>query len=238
MIKQILHDDNYNRNPLFFEYLNKKGYSRQLLHKYVLNGWFERIANGVYKKPELEVTPIAIVTAIQKQLGEKVYLGATAALSEQNVNFNLRQTRVFEVFTPSNYKPTRWLKSVKQIRWVKASLFKTTNGLHIYNEILMSTPERAILEAISLIPRDMEYEEAYHLLEILPTLRKSLLQELLEDCKSIKTKRLFLYMSEMVAHGWFAGLNINSISLGSGDRQIVKKGVYNRKYKIVVPEIT
>jgi len=238
MLKRILQDEAYNNMPFFFEYLKKNGFSRQLIHKYVLSGWLEKIAQGVYQKPGIDFSPIAVIRALQKQLGIEIYLGAATALSVQNVSFNLRTERNIEVFIPLNYRPTRWLKSIKQIRWFKASLFKTTKGLHIYNDIFISTLERAILETISLVPVNMEYEEAYHLLELLPTLRKTLLQELLQECHSVKTKRLFLYMAETIAHNWFSGLDLTTINLGHGDRQIVKNGVYNKKYKIIIPEVT
>lgn len=238
MLKKILQDEYYNKGPLFLEYLKEKGCSRQLIHKYIHNGWLQKIAQGVYSKPDLFFTPVDIISAIQKQLKVQVFLGATSALSSQNINFNLRQESNVQAFVPVTYRPTHWLRSVKGLFWFKASLFTHNQGLHLYNGILMSTPERAILEAISLIPKHMEYEEAYHLLELMPALRVSLLQELLQECKSIKTKRLFLYMAELIAHNWYPSIELTHINLGSGDRQVVKNGIYNKKYKLIVPEIS
>ena len=72
-------------------------------------------------------------------------------------------------------------------------------------------------------------------MEGLTTLRPKLVQRLLEECKSIKVRRLFLLMAEYSNHDWFKELNVEKIDLGSGKRVIVKNGVLDKKYKITVP---
>ena len=67
-------------------------------------------------------------------------------------------------------------------------------------------------------------------------MRPKLLQERLENCKSIKVKRLFLYIAEKVNHNWFKYLNAEQIDLGLGIREIEKHGQHIRKYQIVVKE--
>ena len=72
-------------------------------------------------------------------------------------------------------------------------------------------------------------------MEGLNNLRPNQVQKLLEDCSSIKVKRLFLYLAEKANHNWVKHLNTERIDLGSGKRSIVKNGVYDSKYKITVP---
>ena len=72
-------------------------------------------------------------------------------------------------------------------------------------------------------------------MEGLNNLRPDLVQNLLENCSSIKVKRLFLYLAEKASHGWVQHIKLDKIDLGSGKRSIVKNGVYNSKYKITVP---
>ncbi len=62
-----------------------------------------------------------------------------------------------------------------------------------------------------------------------------LLQQLLEENSSVKVKRLFLYMAEKAGHSWFHDLNLDRIYLGKGKRSNVKNGVYDPKYKIILP---
>lgn len=100
----------------------------------------------------------------------------------------------------------------------------------------ISSPERAILECLYLTPNRIDLIECYHLMEGLVNLRPHVIQELLESCKSIKVKRLFLYMAEKAGHSWLKYLDQSKIELGFGDRLVVKNGVYIKRYGITVPK--
>lgn len=67
-------------------------------------------------------------------------------------------------------------------------------------------------------------------------LRPKSVQELLENCSSIKVKRLFLYLAEKLKHPWLYFVDLFKVDLGSGKRSLVKNGVYVDKYKITVPK--
>ena len=73
-------------------------------------------------------------------------------------------------------------------------------------------------------------------MEGLTTLRPKLLQPLLEQCSSIKVKRLFLYMAEKAGHDWFQRLDTSKFNLGAGARTVTKGGVYVSSYGLTVPE--
>lgn len=61
-------------------------------------------------------------------------------------------------------------------------------------------------------------------------------QAVLEACRSVKVKRLFLWFVERHAHPWFGRLDLKRIDLGRGKRQIVVGGRLDSKYQITVPE--
>jgi len=92
------------------------------------------------------------------------------------------------------------------------------------------------MERLYLAPEYYNLADLYYVMEALNTLRPNLVQQLLEDCKSIKVKRLFLYMAEKSGHSWFNYLDLKRISLGGGKRVIAKNGVYNTKYQITLPK--
>ena len=56
------------------------------------------------------------------------------------------------------------------------------------------------------------------------------MQQLLENCTSVKVKRLFLYLAEKSDHEWVKFLNKEIIDLGKGKRSFAKKGVYVPQY--------
>ncbi len=104
--------------------------------------------------------------------------------------------------------------------------------------ILLSSAERAYLEYLDELPKKYSYQEALEILENLPALRSQLLQSLLENCKSIKVKRLFLHLAEKANHPWFKKLDLKKINLGTGKRVIFPNGILDPEYLITVPKGT
>ncbi len=100
---------------------------------------------------------------------------------------------------------------------------------------MMSSAERAIMEQIQLAGTNDDIDHVLQLMEGLTTLRPGVVQYLLENCRSIKVKRVFLWSAEKTGHEWFQRLELSRIKLGNGKRQIYKGGRFNRKYGITVP---
>jgi hypothetical protein len=102
--------------------------------------------------------------------------------------------------------------------------------------LTVSAPERAALELLRLVPHRESYEEARLLFEGLTTLRPKLVQQLLEECRSVKVKRLFLHLAEACGLPWIGKLDIGRVDLGRGKCVIVTGGRFDAKYQIAVPE--
>ena len=88
--------------------------------------------------------------------------------------------------------------------------------------LVMSSPERAIFEALDELP---DYESFHNLdmqFEGLINLRPKLLAELLTNCQKIKVRRLFFVLADRHVHAWRKRLNPESFNLGSGDRALVR----------------
>lgn len=102
--------------------------------------------------------------------------------------------------------------------------------------LVTSSPERAILELMDELPRNESFHQVDMIMEGLVNLRPRRLQTLLEDAKSIKVKRLFLFFADRHQHKWLSHLDRKRISLGSGKRVIFQGGILDSKYRITVPE--
>ena len=100
----------------------------------------------------------------------------------------------------------------------------------------ISSSERAMVELCYRVSEKAGYDEAYYIMQGLNTLRPGVLSDLLEKCRSIRVKRLFLHMAEACGHDWIKKIDSGRIFLGKGARQFYKGGVYDKKYKITVPE--
>jgi hypothetical protein len=102
--------------------------------------------------------------------------------------------------------------------------------------LTLSTPERAILELLDELPDRESFHQADKLMEGLVNLSPRRLQKLLEDCKSVKVKRLFFFFSDRHAHAWFKRIDRTRIDLGKGKRMLARGGKLDQAYGITVPE--
>ena len=91
------------------------------------------------------------------------------------------------------------------------------------------------MECLHLYPEYFSLLDSYYVMEMMTTLRPALVQQLLEECSSIKVKRLFLYMAEKAGHNWFSALNLSKLDLGKGIRNISATGRYDNNYQIIIP---
>lgn len=103
-------------------------------------------------------------------------------------------------------------------------------------QLVMSTPERAILELLDEVPKRETFHQADVLMEGLRNLSPRRLQMLLGDCRSVKVKRLFFWFAERHNHAWLQKLDHSKIDLGKGKRMLVHGGKLDPKYNITVPE--
>ncbi len=102
--------------------------------------------------------------------------------------------------------------------------------------LMISLPERAILELLDDVPQRETFQQADMLLEGLHNLRPRLLHKLLLECRSVKVKRLFLWLGERHRHPWITKLDPTGIELGQGKRMLVSGGKLDKKYNITVPQ--
>ena len=102
--------------------------------------------------------------------------------------------------------------------------------------LTLSTPERAVLELLDELPSRESFDEVDHIVEGLVNLRPARLQKLLEDCRSVKVKRLFFFFADRHRHAWSKRLDKSAVDLGSGKRALVAGGRLDPTYNITVPE--
>jgi hypothetical protein len=226
--------------------LNALGIYRQLATKYVQHGWIERLGTGAFIRSGDSVNWQGGLYALQAELDMTVHVGARTALELQGRSHFVplgRHKKVVLVSDQPEQLPT-WFRNHPWEASVEhrcLSLFEHLSEEAVTNldcggfQVVMSSPERAIMEQIRLAGTNDDIKQVYQLMEGLGTLRPKVLQELLESCRSTKVKRLFLWSAETVGHAWFGRLDLSRIDLGKGKRQIYTGGQLNQKYQITVP---
>jgi hypothetical protein len=230
---------------LLSSWLVSQGYPYELQQQYRKSGWLKSIGKGAMLKSGDPLLLSGAISALQSQSNTNLHLGGRSALelngiahylqlsSSEATLFALGKTKL-----PSWFINNEWDVIPKVFR---TSLFEDDNiGLtdsqDVGIDMKISGTGRAMMECLSLCPTEFSLAEAYELMEGLSTLRPKQVQELLESCTSIKTKRLFLYFAERAGHSWFKYIDQTNIVLGSGNRSLVDNGVLISKYKLVLPK--
>ncbi|MFC2098471.1 type IV toxin-antitoxin system AbiEi family antitoxin [Bacteroidota bacterium] len=229
---------------LLASWLEKNGISRDLQQYYLKSGWLESYGFGVFKRPNEDVKWSGALNSIQRQSELPVHGGGLTSLSLQGLSHYVRiEKELLYLFSPQYVKLPKWFFNQewsKQILHVKTKFLPADLTLSDYSldglKIQISSPERAILECLYLTPNRFDLIECYQILEGLVNLRPKIIQALLEECSSIKVKRLFLFLASKANHRWLDFVDQSRIELGTGDRVIVNGGVYISNYKISVPK--
>lgn len=240
-IKQIL-DELGTDTLLFASWLTAKGVTGKEQASYVQSGWLERVSHGVYQVAGMNVSLFGAISAYNSQLGKQCTVGAETALELRGYMHYVPMGKPLAfIFTAPHHELPSWFLARewnRTLRYHTSSLFGTegleemeTDG----HKLLVSCPERAILECLNRPHATTSLLDTYYLMELLTPLRPKVLQQLLEKCSSVKAKRLFLYMAEKADHPWWKALDTSRIDIGSGRRMIVPKGKFVSKYNITIP---
>lgn len=228
---------------LFGSWLSSRGLDARGQYSYMKSGWLDRMSKGVYKIHGTTPTLMATISSYNSQLGKSCIVGAYTALELRGYSHYLPMGKpIAYLFTDKTNKLPSWLLKGEwdmDIRYMTTSflgdeLFGGEILTVNQSDLLVSSPERAILECLNLPDAASSLLDIYYIMEGMTTLRPKLVQTLLEACTSQKVKRLFLYMSEKAGHSWFKAIELDNINLGTSRFMITPTGKYIKKYNMTV----
>jgi hypothetical protein len=202
------------------------------------------LGRGAFKRPMETVIWQGALYSLQAQLRLPVHVGALTALEMSGNSHYVRfaNTKAY-LFSPLNVALPLWFRTHwgDDVRHTQTKLLPPDLGL-----IEQRTPEgfvwktsiseRAVLELLHLAPKAFDLVEAGMIIEGMTTIRPKLMQSLLEQCTSLKVRRLFLYLAERANLPVMRHLEIDRIELGAGDRSLVPNGRYVAKYRLILPK--
>lgn len=227
-------------------WLDQTGVDGTQQRRYMRAGWLEAIGPGALKRGGESLDWLGGLYAVQHQARLNIHVGGRTALGLQGQAHYLElNQRIVQLFAPLGVNLPLWFRNHD---WgVRPELHRTDflppdvalvdveRGAF---SVKVSSGARALMECLYLAPDHFDLVEAYQIMEGLTTLRPVTVQRLLEQCRSVKVKRLFLFMAERAGHAWFKHLDITParVDMGSGKRSLTHGGgVYVPKYQITVP---
>lgn len=226
-------------------WLKGKGVDRRLADKYVQSGWLTRVGYGAYLRAGSTVDWPGGIQTLQIQLGLDIHPGAITAIELRGYAHYLalggREVILFGkpgMKLPAWFAEHQWSQPVTLVTTgVFTSDDTATSPLQFDTvELYVATLERAAFEMMYLVPKRQSYEEALQIMESLTSLRPQVVQQLLESCTSVKTKRLFMHVAERLNHQWLKRLDLSKVDFGSGRRTIHAGGRLDNKYDLVIAD--
>ena len=220
------------------EMLLEQGLTHSDIQKYLGSNWLEQVGHGAYKKFGDNVKWQGAVYGLQGN----AHIGGRSALvlSGMAHYLNMGKNQI-DLFSNNYHSLPLWFKNNDwgaDIRHLKTN-FLPEIAIDDYNvenfTIKVSSPERSALELVYFIGKVYSFDECRLLAENWRFLRPDIMQQLLENCTSIKAKRLILYFAYSMKMAWYDKLDLKNIDLGKGYRKIVENGIYDEKFKIMVP---
>jgi len=230
-------------NGLFFsEWMKKEGYSGQLVKRYRDSGWLDMLSRGVmYRKGTLP-TAYAALASYNQQLKRTFRVAAHSALELAGFNHYVPMGKPLLVVASDNAVMPNWMKSDLFDKTFEVFSTDTFSEPEVSQtrvgtvELLVSAPEQAFFECLLLAPKQYSYMDLFYIMEQLTSLRPDKIESLLRTTKSIRIRRMFLYMAEKAGHYWFHMLDVHNIDLGMSKMQLAPGGIYIPKYRITVPK--
>jgi len=236
------------------KWLIENNLTRHAIDNLVKSNQLESISKGVYVRNSSKITWQSVVFSLQSILKTDLVVGGITALEMQGLSHYLSLSENKIVHLYGNEVLPQWLENldlnVKFVRHTTNSLFvakiEENKQLHPFTsekdwdndkrKLIISSPERAYLEVLLDVPQKTTFEHADQLMQGLTTLSPRNLQKVLECCQNVKVKRLFFWFADRQNYVWLSKINRESITLGSGNRMLIKGGKLDTKYKITVPE--
>jgi hypothetical protein len=243
-------------------WLTRQGYSTSLRSQYVSAGWLEQPARRVYRRPRGALSWQQVVVSLQTLLNYPLVVGGRAALDLQGYAHYLSQS-LQEVHLYGPKPPPKWVHTLRlQARFYyhnSARLFGgevatghnslasdpktyidggfTAQPIGQWDwRLIVSTPERALLELLDELPNRESFEQVDKLMEGMTGVSPHRMQRMLANCRSVKVKRLFFFFADRHQHRWLKHLDRKAIDLGSGKRRLVRGGKLDSRYQITVPQ--
>ncbi|MDD5242310.1 MAG: type IV toxin-antitoxin system AbiEi family antitoxin domain-containing protein [Sulfuricella sp.] len=185
--------------PMDLAMLDTQGVSAFLAAKHARSGWLKRLAQGVYAFAGDTLNRDQCLLFLQGHI-PGLHVAGKTALAWQGVRHNLSLREHLMLWgDDKRAKLPLWFVGQFPASYRSTTLFSpkaSASGIGtppgILEGVRVSVPERAVLEMLYEVGKSQDMEEAKNLFESLRGLRFEVMGDILSQCSSVKTVRLFL----------------------------------------------
>ena len=213
--------------PLDVAFLKEQGLSAAHASHLAKAGWLTHLSRGVYMLPGDTLSRDGCLAYLMRRHAG-LHVGAKTALAWRGVKHNISFRETISLWSEQPLRLPEWLVSRYACTHQKTQLFdsKLPAGLGLqslpggHKDVLVSVPERALLEYLSDVGKTESLQDARLLVESARSLRSSVLETLLAHTKRIKVVRLARALSEELDLPWAEVAKKCSEAKGGGARWI------------------
>jgi hypothetical protein len=239
-------------------WLMNHDFGRHAIDNLVKSEMLTAVAPGVYTRQDGTPTWQGLVYFLQENLCLNLTVGGLSALDLMGLAHYLPFSDQKKIHLYGTAHLPSWInKAVPDVQFVwhserkllgkrttpeayQSDPLKLFTRLQPWKEgkgdLILSSPERALLEILTGVPNEISFEHANQLMQGMTSLSPRALQALLEQCKNIKVRRLFFWLAERHDHSWLDKLQPDKIEMGSGKRMLAESGKLDKKYNITTPK--
>lgn len=195
--------------PLDVAFLKSKGLSPAHASHLAKAGWLEHLGRGAYKLPGDTLTRDGCLAFLMRRY-PGLHVGGKTALDWHGTRHNVSFRQTISLWGRQQVIVPAWLTSLYPCTYQATQLFDEALDAHTgmqslpngHKEVVVSVPERALLELMSDIGKSVTLDEARSIVEGLHSLRPLVLEKLLEHTKRIKVVRLASMLAEDAKLPW------------------------------------
>jgi hypothetical protein len=199
--------------PLSTAALQARGVSAFRASDLGRSGWLTHLGRGVYMLPGDTLTREGCLAYLSQRV-PGLHVGGKTALAWRGIRQNVSFREVLTLWGNQPKRLPAWFTQRFDSRYQATHLFdaELRKGFGIQPlpngrpEILVSVPERALLELLSDVGKAQSLQETRQLVENLRTLREKTFDELLTHTTRIKVVRLAELLAQRIGGGkrWIA----------------------------------
>ena len=191
------------------------------------SGWLVHLGRGAYMLPGDMLTRDESLAFLSRQI-PGLHVGSKTALAWRGIRQNVAFREIIELWGSKPKTLPAWFSERFPSRYQATQLFDGAlpAGLGLqplpagHPEVLVSVPERAVLELLSDIGNGQSISEARELVESLPRLREKVLDDLLLHPTRIKVVRAAANLATSLKLPWAPLAMRHSERISGGSRWV------------------
>lgn len=199
--------------PFDSRQLRQLGVSKSLGHHYLKSGWLAKLGRGVFMFPHDTLRREDTLKFLSRTT-EGFHVGGKTALAWRGIRHNLPAREPLSLWGGRKAVLPPWFVERFPARYTAPKLFSPRLpkgfGLQPLPEtpdgVLVSEPERALLEMLSEVGVYQSVEEARNIMEGARSLRADTLATLLKHCQRVKARLLCVRWAEELNLPWAAAV--------------------------------